>query len=151
MIERFCKRVLEKFSKDDLLTLLNKMAYFQNKSKIVKGTYFCNSSLKMLLICLQNYNSCKKIFKYNSFDVDFENIYKIKTDSKIIEKKKLVVASGGLSYSMLGASSIGFDIAKKKVWTYNKKLEPALVGFTVQKEQFWFKNLAGISTLFILL
>ncbi|NCB13529.1 MAG: aminoacetone oxidase family FAD-binding enzyme, partial [Erysipelotrichia bacterium] len=37
-----------------------------------------------------------------------------------------------------------FDIAKKFGHTI-EKLEPALVGFTVQKEQFWFKNLAGIS------
>ena len=49
-----------------------------------------------------------------------------------------------MSYASLGASSMAFDIAKKFGHTI-EKLEPALVGFTVQKEQFWFKNLAGIS------
>ena len=37
-----------------------------------------------------------------------------------------------------------FDIAKKFDHTINK-LNPALVGFTVQKRQFWFKELSGLS------
>ena len=78
-------------------------------------------------------------------DIDFDKHFKIKTDSKTIEAKKVVVASGGLSYPVLGASSLAFDIAKKFGHTITK-LEPALVGFTVQKEQFWFKNLSGLST-----
>lgn len=57
--------------------------------------------------------------------------------------KNLVVASGGLSYKSLGASDIGYEIARSfgiKVVTP----APALVGFTVQKEEFWFKNLSGV-------
>ncbi len=44
----------------------------------------------------------------------------------------------------MGASSIAYDIAQKFGHTI-KKTKPALVGFTVQKEQFWFKNLSGLS------
>jgi predicted Rossmann fold flavoprotein len=39
-----------------------------------------------------------------------------------------------------------FDIALKFGHTINT-LNPALVGFTVQKEQFWFKELSGLSLL----
>ena len=57
--------------------------------------------------------------------------------------KNLVVASGGLSYKSLGASGIGYEIAQ----SFGIKViqpAPALVGFTVQKEEFWFKNLSGV-------
>ncbi|MDY3199769.1 MAG: NAD(P)/FAD-dependent oxidoreductase, partial [Arcobacter sp.] len=144
--EEFVKELLKKFSKDDLLAFLNKNQVFPKiNPKIVKGTYFCNSSQDVIDMFTKLTTHVKKYLGTTVLDVDFEEVYKIKTDSKIIEAKKLVVASGGLSYPVLGASSIGFDIAKKFGHSIIK-LEPALVGFTVQKEQFWFKNLAGIST-----
>lgn len=61
-----------------------------------------------------------------------------------MKQKKVVLASGGISFESLGASSIAFDVASKFGHSVTK-LKPALVGFTVQKEQFWFKNLSGIS------
>lgn len=57
--------------------------------------------------------------------------------------KNLIVASGGLSYKSLGASDIGYEIAQ----SFGIKVvppAPALVGFTVQKDEFWFKNLSGV-------
>ena len=57
--------------------------------------------------------------------------------------KNLVVASGGLSYKSLGSSDVGYEIAR----SFGIKVippAPALVGFTVQKEEFWFKNLSGV-------
>ncbi|QKE27884.1 flavoprotein, HI0933 family [Arcobacter acticola] len=141
----FVKELLEKFSKDDLLTFLNKNGVFPKiNPKIVKGTYFCNSSQDVIDMFTKLTTHIKKYLNTTVLDVEFNNHYKIKTDTKLIEAKKLVVASGGLSYAMLGASSIAFDIAKKFGHTI-EKLEPALVGFTVQKEQFWFKNLSGLS------
>lgn len=144
--EEFVKELLKKFSKDELLAFLNKNGVYPKiNPKIVKGTYFCNSSQDVIDMFIKLTTHVKKYLGTTVLDVDFDEVYKIKTDSKTIEAKKLVVASGGLSYPVLGASSIGFDIAKKFGHSIIK-LEPALVGFTVQKEQFWFKNLAGIST-----
>lgn len=57
--------------------------------------------------------------------------------------KNLVVASGGLSYKSLGASDIGYEIARSFGISVVTPA-PALVGFTVQKEEFWFKNLSGV-------
>lgn len=141
----FVKELLKKFSKDDLLAFLNKNGVNPKiNPKIVKGTYFCNSSQDVIDMFTKITTHIKKYLNTTVLDLDFDKHFKIKTDSKIIEAKKVVVASGGLSYSVLGASSIAFDIAKKFEHSIIK-LEPALVGFTVQKEQFWFKNLAGIS------
>ena len=142
----FAKELLENFSKDDLLAFLNKNGVYPKiNPKIVKGTYFCNSSQDVIDMFAKLTSHVKKFLNTTVKDVHFDKYYKIKTDSIQIEAEKLIVASGGLSYSVLGASSIAFDIAKKFEHTIIK-LEPALVGFTVQKDQFWFKNLAGIST-----
>ena len=56
---------------------------------------------------------------------------------------KLAVASGGLSYKSLGASDIGYKIARD-FGVAVAPLAPALVGFTAQKDEFWFKNLSGV-------
>jgi len=72
-------------------------------------------------------------------------IFVIHTNRQTIRAKKLVVASGGLSYTSIGASDIGFEIAKHFGHSVIKP-SPALVGFTVQKEQFFFKELSGLST-----
>ncbi|MDX9902121.1 MAG: aminoacetone oxidase family FAD-binding enzyme [Aliarcobacter sp.] len=141
----FVAELLEKFSKNELLAFLNKNGVFPKiNPKIVKGTYFCNSSQDVIDMFTKLTTHVKKYLNTTVLDIDFDKHFKIKTDSKTIEAKKVVVASGGLSYPILGASSLAFDIAKKFGHTITK-LEPALVGFTVQKEQFWFKNLSGIS------
>ena len=70
------------------------------------------------------------------FEIDAENGDKFYA-------KNLVVASGGLSYKSLGASDVGYEIAR----SFGIKVippAPALVGFTVQKGEFWFKNLSGV-------
>jgi len=142
------KQVLQNFSKDDLLNFLNSNGVFPKLNpKIVKGTYFCKSSQDPIDMFTKLTSHVKKYLGIKVQDVEYKDgIYKIKTANKTIEAKKLVVASGGLSYTTLGATSIAYDIAKKFGHTI-EKLEPALVGFTVQKDQFWFKNLSGVSTM----
>ena len=144
---RFIKELLENFSKDDLLEFLNKNGISHKiNPKIVKGTYFCNSSQDVIDMFSKLTTHVKKYLNTKVIDISCDENFKIKTNNNIIEAKKVVVASGGLSYPILNATSIAFDIAKKYGHTI-EKLEPALVGFTVQKEQFWFKNLSGLSLL----
>ena len=143
--EKLIKQLLSNFSKDDLLDFLNKNAVFPKiNPKIVKGTYFCKSSQDVIDMFLKLITHVKKFLNTKVIDIDFDKNYKIKTDKNIIEAKKVVISSGGLSYPVLNASSIAYDVAKK-FGHHITKLDPALVGFTVQKEQFWFKNLSGIS------
>ena len=109
------------------------------------GKYFCkNSSSQIIDIFSKLTNGCRFFLKERVENVSYEKNFIIKTNKQTIEAKKLVVSSGGLSYSSLGASKIGYEIAKQfghKVVTP----APALVGFTLQKEQFWMKSLSGIS------
>ncbi len=145
----FVKEILLKYSKDDLLKFLNKNGVNPKiNPKIVKGTYFCNSSQDVIDMFLKITTHVKKYLATKVLDIENINktdFYKIKTNNQSIEARKVVIASGALSYPVLGASSIAFDIASKYGHTI-EKLEPALVGFTVQKDQFWFKNLSGVST-----
>ena len=142
----FVEKILKQFTKDDLLDFLNKNGVNPKiNPKIVKGTYFCNSSQDVIDMFLKITSHVKKYLNTVVTDLDFDKHFKIKTKQNIIEAKQVVVASGGLSFTSLGATSIAFDIAKKFGHSV-EKLEPALVGFTVQKDQFWFKNLSGVST-----
>ena len=72
------------------------------------------------------------------------DFFKIRTNKGDIKAKKVVVASGGVSFKKLGASDIGYKIANKFSHTIIP-LKPALVGLTVQKQEEWFKKLSGIS------
>jgi len=141
----FIQNILKQFDQNELLNYLNhNNLYPKVKPKIVKGTYFCNNSDEVISMF---YNLIKKHKLYldtKVIDVSYDDGFIIQTNHNIIKAKKLIVASGGLSYASLGASSIGYDIAKK--FGHNIiKLDPALVGFTVQKDQFWFKSLSGLS------
>jgi len=142
----FIKETLNNFSNKDLIKFLkNNNLNFELNPKIVKGTYFCKSSNDVIAMFKNITKHCHFELNTKVNDVDYENnTYIINTNKKQIKSKVLVVASGGLSFSNLGASSIGYDIAKQFDHTVNT-LNPALVGFTVQKDQFWFKELSGLS------
>ena len=145
--EEFTKNTLKSFSNKDLLNFLNKNdVYPKVNPKIVKGTYFCNSSSDVISMFERLTIHTKKFMNTKVLDVEYDKHFKIKTNKQIIEAKKLVVASGGLSFESLGASSIAYDIAQKFEHII-EKTKPALVGFTVQKDQFWFKNLSGLSAM----
>lgn len=141
----FVSSVLKEFSNEDLISFLKKQNLeFKLNEKIVKGTFFCNTSQDVIDMFSKLLKNKRLFLNTEVSDIEYDNFYKIKTNNQTIEAKKVVIASGGLSYQSLGASSIGFDVAKKFKHKVNT-LNPALVGFTVQKEQFWFKNLSGIS------
>jgi predicted Rossmann fold flavoprotein len=67
------------------------------------------------------------------------------TDQGIAYGRRVIVATGGVSYPRLGASDIGYRIAEAFGHTVTPQA-PALVGMTLQPEQFFFKELSGLST-----
>lgn len=144
--KQFIENTFKIFDNNTLLKFLKSNNLIPNlNEKIVKGTYFCNSSDDVLSLFSKLTIGCDFLFDNEVLDVDYLNDeYIVTTNKKKIKSKKLLVATGGLSYPSLGATDIGYKIAQKfghKIITPN----PALVGFTVQKEQFWFKELSGLS------
>ncbi len=140
----FISYSLSQFSKDDLLEYLHVNGL---EPEIRKNRYyFCKDSSDEII----------NILKKDSSHVDMllncevlhvskkDDIFEVKTSKGILKTKTLIVATGGKSFKNLGASDIGLFIAKNfdiKV----KEFTPALVGLTVQKEQFWMKELSGLS------
>jgi predicted Rossmann fold flavoprotein len=143
--KEFIKSVLNEFDNKHLLEFLHKnRVYPKVLEKIVKGTYFCNSSNDVLVMFKHLTKHCSFQMNTEVLDVDYTDGFRIKTNQGSFQSKQLIVASGGLSYQSIGATDIGFKIAQKFGHRVIK-LNPALVGFTVQKEQFWFKELSGLS------
>ncbi|MEA2092253.1 MAG: NAD(P)/FAD-dependent oxidoreductase, partial [Campylobacterota bacterium] len=136
--------VLENFSKEDLLKFLEKNSLIPVIRK--NRYYFCkNSSDEIINILKKLSRHHELILNREVFEViKVDNIFEVKTFQGVLRAKKLIVASGGKSFKTLGASDIGLSIAK----SFNisvKEFVPALVGLTVQKEQFWMKELSGLS------
>ncbi len=140
----FISGVLNKFSKDDLLTYLNN----NHVSPIIRKNryYFCkNSSDEIIDVLKKKSRHVELCLNTNILGAKkIGDIFEVQTSKEIIKAKKLVVATGGKSFKNLGASDIGLKMAKDfglKV----REFTPALVGFTLQKEQFWMKELSGLS------
>jgi len=135
---------LKKFSRDDLLRVLDRARI---ELELRKGRYyFCkNSSDDIIEYLLRSSKNAEMILGEKIETVRLINaVFEIKTDKNIRYAKKVVVATGGESFKNIGASDIGLQIAKDFGIAY-KKFEPALVGLTLQKDQFWMKELSGLS------
>ena len=138
----------EKFVKDVLNGFTNKevLEYFDEVDLVVRkhNQYFCKNSAKDVVDFFEK-RVKNVLFKCEVVDVQYvKDKFLVKTTRGDIEAKKLVVASGGLSFKELGSSDIAFKIAQKFGHTI-KTLKPALVGFTLQRDDFWMKELSGVS------
>ena len=109
--------------------------------------YFCKDSAKELVDIFEKESKKQSVF-LNEKVLEVtkrDDTFYVKTTKKTYTALAVVVASGGLSFPKIGASSIGYDIAESFGHSIIKTA-PALVGFTVQKDQFFFKELSGTST-----
>ena len=140
----FIEPVLKSFSQNKLLEWLERQRLFPVLRK--KTQYFCENSAKELVdIFTTQVKKQKILLNEKVISISKRDAYfTVVTNKRILTSNRVVVASGGLSFPKLGASGIGYEIAEQFGHTM-KKTAPALVGFTVQKEQFFFKELSGAS------
>lgn len=140
----FVEEVLRRFDNDALLRFLERKGLRPIVRK--KGQYFCpNRSDELLKILIeeaskQTIRTGETVLGVEKKGDDFE----VRTTKQTYRSCRVVVASGGLSYPKLGASSIGYEIAERFGHTV-VPTSPALVGFTVQPSERFFKELSGIS------
>ena len=156
----FVKNILKNLDFKDVLNFFGELKFNEQK----QNQFFCESGAKDVLgVLLRRARQsgahifcgvCVKSARKILADENGQILEKLKSEqTEIFEvlaengdkfyAKNLVVASGGLSYKSLGASDIGYEIAR----SFGIKVAPpapALVGFTVQKGEFWFKNLSGV-------
>ena len=124
--------------------------YFREKglNRVVKNEsqYFCKNGANELLDILKQEIQGVEV-SLNSSVLGLKkdgNIFEVITNKGSFFAKRVIVASGGLSFSKVGASDIGYKIAKEFGHTV-KSLAPALVGFTLQPKESFFKELSGVS------
>ncbi len=139
----FIKDILSAFDQNKLLDFLKVRGCVPLMRK--DNQYFCkNSADEIINIFKKEIDNCALFLNQSVLKITKEENFLIQTNRKTFESKCVVVASGGLSYPKIGASPIAYEIAKSFGHTINTT-SPALVGFTVQKDQFWMKELSGIS------
>ena len=141
----FVRNVIKRFDQHALLAWLAERKLHPIVRK--NHQYFCNSSAKELVYVFQKEISSRNIALNTNIDKveKVANGFEVYTAKGKIKAKKVVVATGGLSFPKLGATDIGYEIAKKFGHEVST-LSAGLVGFTVQPEEFFFKELSGIAT-----
>ena len=141
----FVEASIDFFDEKSLLTWLEK---HHLKPELRDGKhYFCRDSAKEILTVFTKESREQKIL-LNEKVLEVtkrDEFFIVRTNKRTLKAKYVVVASGGLSFPKIGASSIGYEIAESFGHTI-EKTAPGLVGFTVQKDQFFFKELSGLST-----
>ncbi len=141
---RSIEPILEHFTQLDLLEFLNSNGVYPKIR--TDGQYFCTKSSDEIINMFKKLTSHvdlslgTKILEVEKIDGEFV----VTTTGGKFGAKRVVVATGGLSYTKIGASDIGLQIAAKLGHTI-VVTKPALVGLTLQPPQFWFKELSGIS------
>lgn len=135
---------LQHFSQEELLQLLksNGLRPVLRKDRY----YFCPKSSDEIITILKSLNR-QSTFLLQEHIVSVQKqgeVFIVKTDKSRYMSRHVVVATGGISYATLGATDVGLRVAKAmghRVIPF----APALVGLTLQPDQFWMKALSGIS------
>lgn len=142
----FVKSALARFTPEDVLGFLrrHKIGYVEESD----GQVFCKARAKEVVGALNREILQGKADIYNGIKiraVRMNNGFKVVTDKGEIFSDALVVATGGLSYKKLGATDLGYRIAKQFGLNVGE-LRPGLVPlkFGVY-DRALFSGLAGVS------
>ncbi|MDP2845285.1 MAG: aminoacetone oxidase family FAD-binding enzyme, partial [Candidatus Methanoperedens sp.] len=142
----FCKSALSSFTPDDFIALLEKhgVKYEQRE----EGQLFCAGSSEEIIRMLEkecNDAGVNIMLNCHILSVKKEEQFIVSTDTGIFESGSLVIATGGESYPQIGASGLGYKIAKQFGLKITE-IKPALVPFIFSSQDMKiFGELSGIS------
>ena len=144
---KFVKSALSQYTQNDFIDLIKKYEIKFHEKKL--GQLFCDSSaqqiVEMLLKeCELASVTIKKEFIVNNVDKENDQ-YIITSSEEIYSSQSLIIATGGLSVPKIGATSFGYEIAKKFDLNVIETL-PALVPLTFNEKILEMcKELTGLS------
>ena len=142
----FCKSALSRYTQWDFISLVEKhnLAYHEK----TQGQLFCDNKAKDVLnILLKECNGAGAsiVTECNVENIDKKSEFEVSTSKGTYSCKSLVVATGGLSIPTMGATGLGYDIAKKFGLTVSDR-QAGLVPFTFSDTYLEdFQTLSGVS------
>jgi predicted Rossmann fold flavoprotein len=144
--QHFCKSALSRFTPADFIALVEKHEIPFHEKKL--GQLFCDRSAGDIVNLLLNEvkeAGAEILLETQIVSVNHSDMFYVQTSTGTKTAKSLVVATGGLSVPKVGATGIGYEIAKQFGLAVTP-LAPALDGFTFKdKEAQRFAELSGLS------
>ncbi|MDB3886284.1 NAD(P)/FAD-dependent oxidoreductase [Candidatus Pelagibacter sp.] len=144
---KFVRSALSQYTQNDFINLINKYEIKFHEKKL--GQLFCDHSaqqiVEMLLKECELANATVlKEFIIKNVDKDNDQ-YLVSTETDKYSSESLIIATGGLSVPKIGATSFGYEIAKKFDHNIIETL-PALVPLTFSEKILEMcKELTGLS------
>ena len=145
--KHFCKNALAAFKPTDFIHLLqeNHLSYEER----THGQLFANNAQEIVQFLVKRAKAAHTDFSFNTQVLSMEKTnagFILQTSGGPLQAHQVVLATGGLSYPALGASSFGIQIARQFDLSIVAQ-RPALCGLTFPKElRDVCKELAGNST-----
>ena len=144
---KFVRSALSQYTQNDFINLINKYEIKFHEKKL--GQLFCDHSAQQIVEMLLK--ECElanvtilKEFIIKNIEKDNDQ-YLVSTETEQYSSQSLIVATGGLSVPKIGATSFGYEIAKKFDHSIIETL-PALVPLTFNEKILEIcKELTGLS------
>ena len=144
---KFVRSALSQYTQNDFINLINKYEIKFHEKKL--GQLFCDHSAQQIVEMLLKECELANVTVLKEFiikSVDKVNDqYLVSTETDKYSSESLIVATGGLSVPKIGATSFGYEIAKKFDHNIIETL-PALVPLTFSEKILEMcKELTGLS------
>lgn len=143
----FCKSAFSQYDQHDFIALVQKHGIAFHEKKL--GQQFCDDSAKQIVEMLLK--ECADAGAEVKTGTTINNVskteqgFEVETSEGVYTSESLVVATGGLSIPKIGATSLGYDIAKQFDLPITDTM-PALVPFTFNnRDAEMYEGLSGIS------
>lgn len=145
--KRFCVSALKRFTQHDFIKIVEKHNISYHEKTL--GQLFCDTTSKQIIDMLVK--ECEEAGATIQLHTDISKVsktesgFEVETNHGVETCSSLVVATGGLSIPKIGATGLGYGIAKK----FGLNVTPtraALVPFTLEDERWEnLKQLAGVA------
>jgi predicted Rossmann fold flavoprotein len=142
----FAKSALARYTPADFISLVEKHHIPYHEKTL--GQLFCDGSAREIVAMLEE--ECRRakvstVLNANIADVSRADEFSVRTADAEFRAPVLVVATGGLSIPKIGATSLGYDLARRfglRIRAPRPGLVPLLFD---QKDRSRYSDLAGVS------
>ncbi len=143
----FAKSALSQYTQHDFIDLVNRYGIAWHEKTL--GQLFCdgpaNQIVQLLLEEARKGDFTLKLSENIDAVRKLETGFEIETDQGNYSTQSLVVATGGPSIPKMGATGYAYDLARQfKLKVIEPR--PALVPFTLGKDEALFSELSGVAT-----